>query len=192
MRLTVARYFTPLGRSIQKSYSNGNKAYKDELMDRYHGGELLSADSIKHLNAKAYKTKSGKTVYDAGGITPDVFVSIDTGGLSKELSLAYFKGTIADFVYGNYFKNKTQFSSYKSPADFQKNYFVDEATIRNLYDYAAHDSINFNLLTARDKQELSKQIKILTARQLWHNEGLWEVSNANDMIVQKALEVLSK
>lgn len=190
LRLTVARYYTPLGRSIQKSYSNGTKAYKDELMDRYHDGELLSADSIKHVNAKAYKTKSGKTVYDAGGITPDIFVSIDTTGLSRELSKAYLKGTINDFVYENYINNKPGFSSYNSIQDFIKNYVVDDATIKKLYNYAAHDSLNFNLLTARDKQEIAKQIKILTARQVWHNEGLWEVSNANDPMIEKALDVL--
>ena len=68
LRLTVARYYTPLGRSIQKSYSEGTQAYKDELINRYHNGEEL-ADSIKHINGKVYKTKTGKLVYGGGGIT---------------------------------------------------------------------------------------------------------------------------
>ena len=78
IRLTISRYYTPLGRSIQKSYSEGGQAYKDELSNRFVHGEVLFADSINHLNGKAFKTKNGKTVYSGGGITPDVFVAMDT------------------------------------------------------------------------------------------------------------------
>jgi carboxyl-terminal processing protease len=190
VRLTVARYYTPLGRSIQKSYSEGIQAYKDELSQRFHDGEVLFADSIKHTNEKAYKTKNGKTVYGGGGITPDVFVAIDTFNLSKEISKALLKGTINNFVYKNYIANRNQFSKYKSPTDFEKNYTVDENTWEKLNDYAKKDSINFTSLGTKEKNALSRQIKILTARQIWRNEGLFEVSNAQDELVKKALEVL--
>lgn len=190
IRLTVARYFTPLGRSIQKSYSEGVAAYKEEVINRYHHGEELFADSIKHLNAKAYKTKSGKTVYSGGGITPDVFVAIDTVDYGIEITKALIKGTINDFVYKNFLANKNQFAVYKSPADFEKNYIIDVATWNNLNSYAIKDSVNFKLLGPKEKTTLEKQIKILTARQIWRNEGLFEVSNAQDELVKKALEVL--
>lgn len=191
VRLTVARYYTPLGRSIQKSYSDGLQAYKDELTNRFHDGEVLFADSIKHINARAYKTKNGKTVYGGGGITPDVFVAIDTAGFDKEVSKAFIKGTINDFVYRNYLENKSHFSAYKSPGDFEKNYTVDTSTWNNLNNYVIKDSLNFKLLKPKEKLALARQIKILTARQIWRNEGLFEVSNSQDAVIKKALEVLN-
>jgi len=190
VRLTVARYYTPLGRSIQKSYSEGAQAYKDELFNRYHDGEVLFADSIKHTNGKVYKTKNGKTVYGGGGITPDVFVAIDTFSFNKEINKALIKGSINDFIYKNYLANKSEFLKYKSPLDFEKNYIIDDSTWNKLNNYVAKDSVNFKSLGTKEKSELSKQIKILTARQIWRNEGLFEVSNAQDELVKKALEVL--
>ena len=86
--------------------------------------------------------------------------------------------------------NKSQFSKYKSPKDFEKNYTVDDSTWSKLNDYVAKDSVNFKSLGIKEKSALSKQIKILTARQIWRNEGLFEVSNAQDELVKKALEVL--
>ncbi len=191
IRLTISRYYTPLGRSIQKSYSEGSQAYKDELKNRFRQGEVLFADSIKHLNRKVFKTKNGKTVYSGEGITPDVFVAMDTTGYNEELNKAIVKGTISDFVYHNYLANRTQFSVYKSPLDFEKNYNIDEDTWKNLSNYAAKDSVNFTLFGKKEKQALTKQIKLLTARQIWRNEGLFKVSNAQDSLIKKALQVLN-
>ncbi|MEO6452588.1 MAG: S41 family peptidase [Ginsengibacter sp.] len=190
VRLTVARYYTPLGRSIQKSYAGGAQAYKDELSNRSHHGEEMFADSIKHINGIPYKTKSGKTVYSGGGITPDVFVAIDTLKYNAEINKALIKGTINDFVYKNYLANKNKFALYKSPRDFEKNYTIDTATWNNLNNYAIKDSVNLKSLGPKEKTTLTKQFKILTARQIWRNEGLFEVSNTEDTIVKKALEVL--
>jgi carboxyl-terminal processing protease len=192
LRLTVARYYTPLGRSIQKSYSAGIKVYQEDMINRIHDGELLYFDSIKHTNGKAYKTKSGKIVYSGGGITPDIFVAFDTSGFNTEIRKVYIKGTINKFVYGNYLANKNKFTTYTSPIQFEKNYSIDEATWNSFKAFAVKDSINMNMVGGKGKAELSKQIKILTARQIWRNEGLYEVSNAEDVTVKKALEVLNK
>ncbi|MDQ6890313.1 MAG: S41 family peptidase, partial [Bacteroidota bacterium] len=115
LRLTVARYYTPLGRSIQKSYKSGNEEYNKDLMNRFHNGEMSYADSIKHTNETAYKTGSGKTVYGGGGITPDIFVPYDTMAFDKEITLAFIKGTFNNFIYRNYLDHETQFRSYTSP-----------------------------------------------------------------------------
>ena len=192
LRLTVARYYTPLGRSIQKSYSAGIKVYEQDIMNRMHDGEMLYFDSIKHTNGKAYTTKSGKVVYSGGGITPDIFVSVDTSGFTAEMRKVYVKGTINKFVYGNYLVNKNKFAAYTSPVQFDKNYTLDDATWNSFKAFAATDSINMNIVNDKEKSELLKQIKILTARQIWRNEGLYEVSNTEDATVKKALEVLAK
>jgi len=192
LRLTVARYYTPLGRSIQKSYSAGIKVYEEDMMNRMHDGEMMYFDSIKHTNGKAYTTKSGKIVYSGGGITPDIFVSVDTSGFNAEIRKIYIKGTINKFVYGNYLANKNKFMAYASPGQFEKNYLIDDVTWNSFKAFAATDSINMNVVDEKEKSELLKQIKILTARQIWRNEGLYEVSNAEDATVKKALEVLNK
>ncbi|MGI8584044.1 MAG: S41 family peptidase [Chitinophagaceae bacterium] len=192
LRLTVARYYTPLGRSIQKSYSLGSKVYGEDLITRMHDGELLYFDSIKHTNGKAYKTKSGKIVYSGGGITPDIFVAVDTSGFNAEIRKVYIKGTINKFVYGNYLANKNKFTAYTNPLQFEKDYIINDATWNSFETFAAKDSININMIGTKEKAELSRQIKILTARQIWRNEGLYEVSNANDAIVKKAMEIINK
>lgn len=192
LRLTVARYYTPLGRSIQKSYSSGIKVYQEDMKNRLHDGELLYFDSIKHTNGKAYKTKAGKIVYSGGGITPDVFVAVDTSGLNTETRKIYTKGTINKFVYGNYLVDKNKFTPYTSAIQFQNSYSVDDTTWNSFKVFAAKDSINTSKLGSKERAALSKQIKILIARQIWRNQGLYEVSNAEDPMVKKALEVLRK
>jgi carboxyl-terminal processing protease len=192
LRLTVARYYTPLGRSIQKSYSAGIKVYEEDMTNRMHDGEMLYFDSIKHTNGKAYKTKSGKIVYSGGGITPDIFVSVDTSGFNPEFRKIYIKGTINKFVYANYLANKNKFATYTSPVQFDKNYSLDDATWNSFKAFAVSDSVNLNTADTKERGELLKQIKILTARQIWRNEGLYEVSNTEDATVKKALEVLNK
>ncbi len=152
LRLTVARYYTPLGRSIQKSYKGGVEAYNMDIMNRFHDGEMSFADSIKHTDEKVYRTKSGKTVYGGGGITPDVFVAYDTTALDKELTKVYLSGSLSNFVYVNYLDHEKQFDSFKTPKDFEKKYNVDAATLNEFKNYAAKDSINLKLEDAKGKE----------------------------------------
>ena len=190
LRLTVARYYTPLGRSIQKSYKNGTKEYDQDIMNRFHNGEMTFADSIKHTNEKEYKTNSGRIVYGGGGITPDIFVPYDTLAVDKEITLAFIKGTFNNFVYQNYLQHRQQFKSYNSPKIFQEKYDVDDATLRSLKNYAQKDSIDFDLADAKERSLLQKQIKVMTARQIWRTQGLYEVSNPEDDTINKALEFI--
>jgi len=190
LRLTVARYFTPLGRSIQKSYKDGLAAYNQDLMNRFHSGEMTSGDSIKHTDEKTFKTKAGKVVYGGGGITPDVFVAYDTTIFDKELAKVYFSGTLNNFVYSNYLNNEKVFKAFKSPKDFEEKYTVDATTLNEFKTYAARDSIDYSIADQKDKELLATQIKTLTARQIWRTEGLYEVSNPGDPAVQKALQVI--
>jgi carboxyl-terminal processing protease len=193
LRLTVARYYTPLGRSIQKSYTSGNADYSKDLINRFKNGEMNSADSIKHINEKQYTTKSGKTLYSGGGITPDVFVGYDTSAFGKDVMKALLTGTLNRFVYLNYLRNESQFKSYTSPKMFEEKYVVDAATLNDLKNYAARkDSISLNLNNAVEKTHLAKQIKVLTARQIWRTEGFYQTNNTYDEMVKKALELMKQ
>lgn len=190
LRLTVARYYTPLGRSIQKSYENGVEAYNRDLLNRFHNGEMNYADSIKHTNEKEYRTQAGNVVYGGGGITPDVFVPYDTLSIDKEITLALVRGTLNNFIYRNYIEHQQDFKNYKSPQAFEEKYTVDDATLHSLNQYAQKDSIHFNLADDKELSLLKKQIKVMTARQIWRTQGLYEVSNRDDQTVQRAVEFI--
>jgi len=190
LRLTVARYYTPLGRSIQKSYSNGAEDYNHDLIDRFKSGEMNYADSIKHTNEKKYTTKSGDTLYDGGGITPDVFVGYDTTAFDKPLMRSLLNGTLNRFVYLNYLQNQDQFDKYKNSKEFASNYQVDDATLNRFKEFAKQDSINFNFKNEVEKEHLAKQIKVLTASQMFRTEGFYEANNNYDDMMKKALEIL--
>jgi carboxyl-terminal processing protease len=188
--LTVARYYTPLGRSIQKPYVKGFEAYDHDLINRFKDGEMTSADSIKHINEKKYTTQDGNVLYGGGGITPDVFVSFDTSSIDKNVMKVLLTGTINRFVYLNFLKHQNEFNQFTSPQMFERKYVVDDNTLNSLKLYAQRDSIYLNLNNALEKALLQKQIKVLTAREIWNTEGFYEVNNTYDSTVKKALGIM--
>ena len=192
LRLTIARYYTPIGRSIQRPYNNGGKAYYEEVSNRYHDGETQSADSVKNDTSKVYKTKSGKIVYGGGGITPDYFVALDTSGFTVSSAKVYAKGIIGNYAYKYYLQNLQQLKTYKIPADFVKVFSLSEDSWKQFVTVAAKDSITLSNISAREKADLINRITSSIARQLWRTEGMIEVLNVNDVTVKKALEVLGK
>jgi carboxyl-terminal processing protease len=189
LRLTVARYYTPVGRSIQRSYDKGDQAYFDEIDDRFHDGEVINADSIKNDTSKIFKTVGGRKVYGGGGITPDIFVAIDTIGYSDIDTKIYIHGTLEVFAYNYYLQNQQQLNSYKSSADFVKNFSFTDNDWNSFIATAAKDSISLKNITPKQKTELVEHIKSFIAHQVWFNEGFYEVMNSDDDMIKKALEV---
>ena len=189
LRLTVARYYTPAGRSIQKSYANGRNAYNDEVLERYHNGEVNNADTVKISQGVAFKTKAGRTVYAGGGISPDIYVPIDTAGFITDVSPLYENQHFGKFIYQYYTRHKAEFDEYKTPAVFSSRYQPGEEAIKALTDYAAENKINLPALPEKDRVEMAKRIKTWMARQIWGMPGYYEVSNVYDLTVQKALHV---
>jgi carboxyl-terminal processing protease len=192
LRLVTARYYTPLGRSIQRPYDKGKKVYMDELWKRVSDGELQYADSNKVQNGKVYETEGHKKLYDGGGIMPDVFVSIDTGKINGNVRKLFTAGILNRFVYKYYLANLSMFNSYKSPADFINKY----SDINNAFDrlavFAAKDSVNLKSINTKDKEQVLKSLKSNMARTKWRSNGFYEVINAYDTTVKKALEELRK
>lgn len=192
LRLTVARYYTPVGRSIQRSYSNGGKAYYEEIKNRYHDGETQSADSVKNDTTKIFKTKNGKIVYGGGGITPDYFVALDTSGITLNTAKLYSRNTIPNFAYKYYLQHQQQFKNYKAPSDFVKSFSFSEEDWKLFVSVAQKDSVNLSATIPAEKTDIINRITAAIARQVWRNEGLYESINKNDTGMKKALEVLSK
>jgi carboxyl-terminal processing protease len=192
IRLTVARYFTPSGRSIQRPYDKGKKVYMEEIYGRYHSGEMLTADSIHNSASKVYKTNGGRTVYAGGGIVPEAFVPIDTSLLSRSVTRLYLDGRFNNFVYHYYMQNGQDWKQYRNPTDFAARYTNLDRAWEHLVRYAAKDSINLSKVPARDKEEIKEQMKAYLARFRWRTQGFYEVSTQYDDAVIKAKEVLKK
>lgn len=189
LRLTVARYYSPLGRNIQKSYKEGYNKYEEEVTQRFHNGEVLKGDTTKK-SGPAFKTPKGRIVYGGGAITPDIYVPFDTASMSKEVMKLYLKSTLSNFIYTYFVDHKQQFEQYKKSTEFGTSFKAGENEWDALKSFAAKDSINLDKASPRDKAYIIKRIPSLVARQMWRYEGYYEVLNQSDDFVQKALQVL--
>jgi carboxyl-terminal processing protease len=192
VRLTIARYYTPTGRSIQKPYVLGHqKEYAEEEWDRFKHGELLNSDSIKFNEKDKFKTPKGKIVYGGGGIMPDVFVGLDTTNRSTYLTELYISGAINQFALNYYENHKSEFLSFLSPKDFNAKYFVANELLNSLSDFAEKKEvkkISSQLNYSRDI--IKRQLKASFARIIWKNEGYYFVMNESDITIKKSLNLL--
>lgn len=189
LRLTVARYYTPSGRCIQKPYNMGREAYNDELMKRFHDGEMINGDTTEHTG-KAYKTHGGRTVYGGGGITPDIFIPFDTATFSTDMSTLFYDNTFSRFIYEYYIRHRDYFQQFKTPAGFAQKYQDADPAWNGLEDYIRKDSIRGGPIPVADKAAVEQRIKTWMARQIWRMEGYYEVNNRYDKTVQKALDII--
>jgi carboxyl-terminal processing protease len=190
IRLTVARYYTPAGRSIQRPYDKGKKIYMEELRERYEHGEIINPDSTHQSSEKKYKTSGGRTVYGGGGITPDVAVPVDTSSFTHNVTRLYLDGRFNAFVYQYYISNLSQFQQYKTPAEFAANYRNTQDAWNQLVTYALKDSIYLSKIPQSDRQRIEERIKAYLARLKWRAQGFYEVYNYYDPIFRKGKEVM--
>ena len=188
LRLTIARYYTPIGRSIQKPYNKGRDAYNEEVMQRFHDGEVLHGDTSSIHAGPVYKTSGGRIVYGGGGISPDIFVGLDTNKLSQNVSSLYITGTLNNFIYSYYIINAAALKKFKNPIDFASGFQDDEAMWNSLVRYAAKDTINIRSIPPKDKEILQNRLKALLARLIWRSEGFFVINNERDIVVKKAVE----
>ncbi len=192
LRLTVARYYTPVGRSIQRSYTNGQNAYFEEIANRYHNGAMQTEDSVKNDTTKLFSSKAGKKIYGGGGINPDYFVPSDTSRLTPLTAKLFVKGLLTDFGYFYYMKNPGLSDRYKTSQQFAKSFTLSENDWIYFQGLARKDSIDITTIPASEKSYVMKALKSSVARQLFRTEGYVEVMNADDRAILKAIEILEK
>lgn len=191
MRLTIARYYTPTGRCIQKPYEDGVEAYFSEEFKRYENGELENADSMKVADSLKYTTPGGKIVYGGGGITPDVFVPIDTVGRTHYLSELVYKGLVNDFAFTYADKERVKLKQYKSFNDFNDSFAITDKLYADFVEYAKKNKITASQEQInKSKRLLSSQMKALISRNIWGNDGYFPVIQSQDNVIKKAIEVL--
>ena len=158
IRLTIARYYTPSGRCIQKPYVNGeDPEYQQDLMTRYQHGEFFSQDSIKHAGP-AYHTSNGRTVYGGGGITPDIFVPEDTTGVTSYYKQAAMSGLILQFAFTYTDDNRPKLNNFKEMMELN-DYLVKQNTVDKFAAYAdLHGLQRRNLMIAKSHKMLQRYI----------------------------------
>ncbi|GAO43267.1 carboxy-terminal processing protease [Flavihumibacter petaseus NBRC 106054] len=190
LRLTVARYYTPSGRSIQKPYDKGVDDYDNDLVRRYEHGEMVNADSNHAEHGKAYKTNGGKTVYGGGGITPDYFVAADTSAIGNIVTVLYQNNVINNFTYFYYLANADKLKAYQQPQRFVRDFQWTDKDWQDFLRFAKQSGIPVASLTEKDRYFLNQRMKALIARYVWRSEGFFEVMNDGDRAIEKAVEVI--
>ncbi len=191
IRLTIARYYTPLGRSIQRSYEKGRKVYMDDLWERFNSGEMLSLDSLKsHNTGKKFTTSCNDTLYGADGITPNVFVPLDTSIAQQRIGRIIGEGGLNRLVYNYYLQHRQEIAQYKSAADFTRDF--DATKIWDGYVKYLGGSLAFENITGTLKEQVQRRLKASLAKFRWRNDGLYQVLNNDDPVIRKALEEIAK
>ena len=193
IRLTIARYYTPSGRSIQKPYGS-TVDYNKDLIDRFNHGELMNADSIHFPDSLKVQTKKlGRTVYGGGGIMPDYFVPIDTTLYTDYHRNLVGKGVIIkftmQFIEGH---RKELANKYKKFESFNEKFVIDDNMLATLREMGEKEGVKFNEEQYQKALPLIKtQLKALIARDLWDMTEYFRVMNTTNESVQKALEILN-
>lgn len=191
LRLTVARYYTPSGRSIQKPYDNGRSSYNDEMYDRFESGELTTQDSIHVTDTTKYYTSKNRVVYGGGGITPDIFIPID-----KLIDNEYYTksvGFVAPFVYHHLDTHREDYRKFETAKDFSKNVIISDKMLNDFAKYAKSEGVKMVQGDfEKAKKELAVLIKANIGRQFFGTEGFFQLLNENDVMIKKALEELKK
>lgn len=189
IRLTIARYYTPSGRCIQKPFTAGdNKDYEEDLLTRYQHGEFFSQDSIKH-HGPAYHTSIGRTVYGGGGITPDIFVAEDTLGMTSYYKQAAMSGLILQYAFTYTDNNRPKLNTYKDMMSLSK-YLVSQNTVEQFAAYADHNGLKRrNLMIRKSHKLLERFINSRIIYNMLDDEAWTEYINADDPTIAKALSV---
>lgn len=194
LRLTVARYYTPSGRSIQKDYVLGrNGKYEMEIVDRYNNGEIYSADSIRKDPSKVFKTVNGRTVYGGGGITPDIFVAEDTTGYTSYYAQVMNKGLIQKYAYEVADKYRPLLSQSRSLKKLLKSVPRDNTLLDNFVSFAARNGVPARWYYINQSRGLIlNNLKAFIARDILGYEAFIEVLNEEDVVIKEALRAIDE
>lgn len=194
-RLTIARYYTPSGRNIQKPYVKGDREdYDKDIIDRYNHGELQSADSIHFADSLKYTTlRLHRTVYGGGGIMPDVFVPLDTTQYTDYHRRLVAKGVIPQFALRYVDKNRADLKAqYPDAQKFIKEFTVTDEMLNNLVDAGKAEKVDFDKSQfAKSKEMLRTFVKAAIANDLFSTGAYFQIVNEQNDIYKEALSIIN-
>ena len=187
VRLTVSRYFTPTGRSIQRPYKKGNKDYYDEYYQRLERGELLDPKKIKVADSLKFKTPKGKTVFGGGGIIPDVFVPLDDSMQNETLRYIKSYQFFDNFIFRELDKDRRAYDGI-SRRDFIDSFKVEDDLVYTLQDYL-NISTGAKITFVAYHKEVKQYLKATLADQLFGDGAYQEVFNQRDIMIHKVIKM---
>ncbi len=192
IRLTIARYYTPTGRSIQKPYSDDKMDYYNDIYNRFQHGEFEEADSIQFADSLKYITPDGKVVFGGGGIMPDIFVPIDTTGYSKYYSEVVGKGILQDFTFNFADQNRAILNKFQTAEEISK-YLESENIFGQFVNYAAQNGVSKSVKGFDKSQKIVKtQVKANIASNILDNKGYYPIIKDIDRTLNVAIKFFEK
>jgi carboxyl-terminal processing protease len=190
IRLTIARYYTPSGRCIQKPYGEDSEDYAMDIVKRYEHGEFFSADSVKHNEDEVYKTKNGRTVYGGGGIMPDHFVPQDTIAYSEYYASIVRKSIVNKFSFRYVDGRRTELAKYNTTENLT-DYLNSNNVLSQLQQAAANEGVKRDAsATAEAIAQLKRLLYATIIYDAMEMEDYVKYINEDDSTVKKAIEVL--
>ena len=191
LRLTISRYYTPSGRSIQKPYVEEDE-YAMDIISRYNHGEFFHADSIKLNDSLKYLTLNGRSVYGGGGIMPDYFVPLDTTLNSHYLNELYTSTSIQEYTF-QYAEDHREVLLERGFDHFFENFVVSDDMINGLVKIGQRNKVKPDYNDLRKRKKLFQtHMKAQIARKLWGNEGFYPVFNQTNEVYMKAVKLFDK
>jgi len=194
IRLAVARYYTPVGRCIQKDYKHlGIRYYYDELMERFRHGELYNSDSIRIDKNQMFTTPHGRTVYGGGGIIPDIFVARDTAGINSYYIDVENAGLIQRFAFYYCERNRETLNKMSDYKQFLRTTPIDNSIIKEFAGYAAANGVVPRWYFINQSRDLIlTKIKAIIAHDIFGPQAYSSIVNRNDKVVQTALKAMNR
>ena len=192
IRLTIARYYTPSGRCIQKPYGHGID-YEMEQYDRYERNEFFVPDSSVFVDSLKFKTSNGRIVYGGGGIMPDVFVPLDTTGRSAFYTDLIYDRVFSQFAFNYVEKHLAEILKFSNENIFARNFNVPSETFSQLISFASRNGVKGREDEIRHSEYLIKlQLKAEIARLIWNSDGYYAVISTRDQDITKAVSEVTK
>ncbi len=185
IRLTVSRYYTPTGRSIQKNYEKGNKDYYKRFTERYHSGELVSVDSIKVADSLKFTTPKGKVVYGGGGIIPDVFVPIGSNEEEAVESMDSY-GFLRFFVFEHLDEDRNRYNQY-TEKEFINEFKVDDILFQKFVDYSLKKKLSMDFYG--NQESIKLYLKAALGEQLFDSNTHAKIKSGRDTMLQKVIDL---
>ncbi|MFZ5971227.1 MAG: S41 family peptidase [Bacteroidota bacterium] len=192
LRLTISRYYTPSGRSIQRPYSDKNEYYAEVYQGRYQNGEFFHADSIKFNDSLKYQTKNGRTVYGGGGIMPDYFVPLDTANNSVYFNRLFNANVLREFAFNYAQQHKTNLERMGFPA-YRQQFEITDDMLTQVMEMGRKRQIEPRPQELQAKKKIFQiYLKAEIARRLWDNEGFFPIINEDNEILQQAVKLFDR
>ncbi len=191
VRLTIARYYTPTGRCIQRPY-NGSEDYYAELYHRYENGELYEEDSIAVNEEDRFVTPEGKVVYGGGGIMPDVFVPLDTSDFSVYHNQLISSGALREFALELASQHQSKLKEFSSPDVYKEKFRISNKEFEQLVAFAESKEVSADPEEIEDaRNSIEQNLRAFIARSQWNGDGYYPIINSNDKVIEAALEALN-